>query len=145
LIREYRPADGQDFIDLYIASNTTGQDYLSPQFWHDDAQTVVNNYLPQTQTWLYQAKDKIVGAISLLDDEVAGLFVAPSHWRSGVGTALMGYVKQGRSALYLRVFQQNVRAITFYQKQGFTIAKAGPCALTGLAEYEMCWADSNKE
>lgn len=140
MIREYLTEDKNSFSTLYIHSNTKGQNYLSPEFWQADCQVVVNQYLPQAKTFLYEDQNQVVAAISLIDHEIAGLFVCPSRWGQGIGTALIEYVKTHNSTLHLKVFARNIRALSFYRKNGFEIRQKGVCELTGLKEYEMCWA-----
>lgn len=140
MIREYLTSDKNSFSALYIESNIKGQNYLSPEFWQADCQVVVNQYLPQSKTFLYQDQNQIVGAISLRDNEIAGLFVCPSHWGQGIGSALIEYVKTHKSTLHLKVFTRNIRALSFYQKNDFEIRQKGVCQLTNLKEYEMSWA-----
>ena len=140
MIREYNQSDAIDFIHLYIESNSKGQDFYDPEFWKADSQTVVNEYLPLSKTWLYEKESKIIGAISLKDDEITGLIVSPNHWRQGIGRILMNHVKKCKEQLCLKVFKKNVRALRFYQENGFKIIKEGVCELTGLEEYEMSWS-----
>ena len=140
MIRNYLPSDKNSFSRLYIESNIKGQAYLSPEFWQADCQEVVNQYFPQATTFLYEDKNKVVGTISLIENEIGGLFVSPSQWGQGIGSALIDDVKTHHSTLHLKVFTKNHRALSFYQKNGFEIRQNGICQVTGLAEYDMFWA-----
>jgi ribosomal protein S18 acetylase RimI-like enzyme len=75
---------------------------------------------------------------------VASMWVAPTHRRSGLGTMLMDAVKSwahtiGVSELYLMVTSNNLAAIRFYEKCGFTFTgTTGPYEHDpALFEYEM--------
>ena len=57
----------------------------------------------------------------------------------GIGTALLDLAKKGRSALTLRVYQKNERAVKFYLRNGFRIREEGLDEGTGEKEYEMVW------
>jgi putative acetyltransferase len=140
LIRKYLESDKHNFISLYIQSNVEGQNYLSPEFWKADAQEVMEKHMQQSKTWLYEHEGKIVGAISVSGDEIAGLIVSSSYWRKGIGSSLIKHVKDYKLKLHLKVFKKNTRALNFYQKNGFKIRTTGTCQLTNLEEYEMYWA-----
>jgi putative acetyltransferase len=68
------------------------------------------------------------------------LVVAPEHWRSGVGAALIAEAKRlSPAGLDLDVNIDNVRAIAFYQKQGFSISAAGVNPISGKPVHRMRW------
>ena len=137
MIREYRESDRVEFMSLYIRSNSQGQSYLPLSFWAKDAEEVVGEHLPLSKTWLHVEEGQVLGAISLVDGEIAGLFVSPDHWRLGIGTALMERAKKESPRLRLTVFKLNAGAISFYSKAGFVIDGESVCPLTGLETYEM--------
>lgn len=43
----------------------------------------------------------------------------------GIGKALLNYAKNKRNKLFLNVYQKNIRAIAFYQREGFEIQHSG--------------------
>lgn len=47
------------------------------------------------------------------------LYVAPLHWRSGIGTALLSHVQDTHDHIELWTFQQNEGARRFYRRHGF--------------------------
>jgi putative acetyltransferase len=68
------------------------------------------------------------------------IVVAPEHWASGVGMALIAVAKQlSPSGLDLDVNTDNARAIRFYGKLGFSIAGAGVNPISGKPIHRMCW------
>jgi ribosomal protein S18 acetylase RimI-like enzyme len=75
---------------------------------------------------------------------VASMWVAPTHRRTGLGTMLMDAVKlwahtRGVTELYLMVTSNNLAAIRFYERCGFTFTGiTGPYEHDpALFEYEM--------
>ena len=89
-----------------------------------------------SETWVAEDRDEIVGWLSAgasrdagalpSTGEVWGLYVAPAHWRRGVGRRLCsdteGYlVAAGFSDMTLWVLKKNVPAIAFYQSIGMAI------------------------
>jgi putative acetyltransferase len=68
------------------------------------------------------------------------IVVAPEHWASGVGSALIAVAKQlSPSALELHVNTDNARAIRLYQKLGFAITGDGVNPISGKPVHRMRW------
>ncbi|GHG58903.1 hypothetical protein GCM10010919_00960 [Alishewanella longhuensis] len=82
-------------------------------------------YLPAAENYLYQSAQGIAGFVSLMDDTIAALFIAPEQQGKGIGKQLLNHVKTLRTQLRLNVFLQNHQAKAFYQKQGFSIVNKG--------------------
>jgi putative acetyltransferase len=71
------------------------------------------------------------------------IVVAPEHWASGVGSALIAVAKElSPSGLELDVNTDNARALRFYDKQGFSISGAGVNPISGKPVHRMRWAGS---
>ena len=51
----------------------------------------------------------------------------------------MDYTKDKKDRLQLKVYQKNVRAMSFYQREGFTIQSEEMDEFTGEKEYVMNW------
>ncbi len=69
--------------------------------------------------WVALIGPEIVGFISLKDDWLNHLYVAPNHWRQNVGANLLQPVKSSVDRLQLWTFQQNKSARSFYLANGF--------------------------
>jgi putative acetyltransferase len=68
------------------------------------------------------------------------IVVAPEHWRSGVGAALLGEAKRrSPTGLDLDVNTDNARAIRLYEKQGFSIGGADVNPISGKPVHRMSW------
>ena len=68
------------------------------------------------------------------------IVVAPEHWASGIGSALIAVAKQlSPSALELHVNTDNARAIGLYQKLGFAITGDGVNPISGKPVHRMRW------
>ena len=68
------------------------------------------------------------------------IVVAPEHWASGVGTALIAVAKQlSPTGLELHVNTDNARAIRFYEKLGFSVTGDGVNPISGKPVHRMRW------
>ena len=74
-----------------------------------------------------------------IGDDIEGIFVSDEMQSQGIGKALIDFVKAQKTKLSLNVYQKNVRAIRFYQKEGFEIQCEGLDEATGEKDYEMLW------
>ena len=55
----------------------------------------------------------------------------------GIGKSLLDYIKDKKVRLQLNVYQKNVRAMSFYQREGFTIQSEEMDEFTREKEYVM--------
>ena len=81
----------------------------------------------------------IQGFIGINDKYIEGIFVSDEMQSHGIGKILLDYMKDKKVRLQLNVYQKNVRAISFYQREGFTIQCDQIDEFTGEKEYVMNW------
>ncbi|MFG1462409.1 GNAT family N-acetyltransferase [Xanthobacter sp. DSM 24535] len=68
------------------------------------------------------------------------LAVAPAYWGKGAAEALMDAAKRrAPCGIALDVNQDNPRAVAFYTRLGFVIARAGENPMSGRAIWRMEW------
>ena len=84
---------------------------------------MVREMLPLAEIYVYEEDDTnlIDGFIGLLDSYLAGLFVKDTAQSKGIGKQLLDYAKSIKSEMTLSVYQKNIRAIHFYQREQFQI------------------------
>ena len=93
----------------------------------------------QATVYVYEDKQEIQGFIGLSDEYIEGVFVSAEMQSQGIGKILLNYVKEKRNTLFLNVYQKNIRAISFYQREGFEIRRNGIDEATGERDYVMVW------
>jgi len=108
-------------------------------WWHERWR---NELVPVAEVVIAEANGKMAGFVTVdpktlyLDQ----LVVAPDHWRSGVGAALLAEAKRiSPAGLDLDVNIDNARALSFYRKAGFSIAGNGKNPISGKPVYRMSW------
>lgn len=111
----------------------------------------------------YRGSSGIQGFIGLDGDYIAGIFVCHEAQSGGIGKQLLdaakaaavrkaAEAKTGREAaeartgreaarpvLTLHVYQRNLRAVRFYEREGFRVRREGIDEATGEKEYSMIW------
>ena len=60
----------------------------------------------------------------------------------GIGKMLLDYIKDKKDKSQLKVYQKNVREMSFYQREGFTIQSEEMDESTREKEYVMNWESS---
>ena len=86
-----------------------------------------------------EVRGQAVGFIGLMEELVAGVFVARAHRGAGVGSALLRKAQERRDRLRLFVYQQNPSALRLYQRHQFAITAEEVDPETGAWEYQMDW------
>ncbi|TNC46789.1 GNAT family N-acetyltransferase [Rubellimicrobium rubrum] len=82
-----------------------------------------------------------LGFLALDGDQVPALQVAPEARGRGIGRALLDHAKSQNRHLALWVFEANARAVAFYEREGFEVARRtdGLHNEEGLPDLRMIW------
>ncbi len=80
-----------------------------------------------------------MGFIGLDKEHIEGIFVLDQYQKRGIGKALLNHVKAKKEHLSLNVYQKNLNAIFFYQREGFCVQYEDVDKNTGEKEYRMVW------
>jgi putative acetyltransferase len=76
--------------------------------------------LPECVVRAAALADRIIGFSAVREDWLDHLYVHPDWQGQGVGGQLLGHAQDGHpDGLYLWVFEENTRAVAFYQRAGF--------------------------
>lgn len=89
--------------------------------------------------YVYESEGEIQGFTGLMEDYIAGIFVAEKFRSKGIGKLLMKYMKGKKQKLRLSVYVKNQAAVRFYQREDFQIRTENIDEAAGEAEYEMIW------
>lgn len=122
MIRKWLSDDTAPLLSLWLESTTAAHPFIDERYWQESEAIVRDVYLPSATTWVWEENGDIRGFISVLESQFIGaLFVATDSAGQGIGSALLGHVKQRYPYLSLEVYQKNTRAVNFYHAQGFRI------------------------
>ena len=138
MIRRLQKKDVTRVAELWLNTNLKAHDFIPAQYWKNNYD-LVKEMLSQAEVYVYEDGQKIQGFIGLNEDDIKGIFVSDEMQSQGIGKALVDFVKEGKTKLRLNVYQKNVRAIRFYQKEGFEIECEGLDEATGEKDYAMTW------
>jgi putative acetyltransferase len=118
-IRKRKTIDDNQILKIWEDASKIAHHFLDEEFLDIEKNAIKNSYLHQTDTWLYIENNNIFGFISMIDNEIGGLFVTPTQQSKGIDTKLINVVKQNHQELIVHVFEKNSIGISFYLKSGF--------------------------
>ena len=138
MIRKLQNVDINKVVDIWFKTNLEAHDFIPGQYWTSNYEAV-KKMLPQAEVYVYEDNKTIQGFVGVRDEYIEGIFVSGKMQSHGIGKALLDYIKDKKARLQLNVYQKNVRAMSFYQREGFTIQSEGLDEFTGEKEYVMEW------
>ena len=138
MIRALQKADINRVSDIWLDTNLKAHSFISAQYWESNYE-LVKEMLSQAEVYVYEDGQKIQGFIGLSDKYIEGIFVSEETQSQGIGKLLLNYIKDRKDVLRLNVYQKNIRAIHFYQREGFEIQCEGLDEATGEKDYVMIW------
>ena len=138
MIRKLQKVDINRVADIWLKTNLKAHFFIPEQYWISNYE-FVKEMLPQAEVYVYEDDKMIQGFIGVSDEYIEGIFVSDEMQSRGIGKMLLDYIKDKKDRLQLKVYQKNVRAMSFYQREGFTIQSESMDEFTGEKEYVMNW------
>ena len=141
MIRKLQKVDINRVADIWLKTNLKAHFFIPEQYWISNYE-FVKEMLPQAEVYVYEDDKMIQGFIGVSDEYIEGIFVSDEMQSRGIGKILLDYIKDKKDRLQLKVYQKNVRAMSFYQREGFTIQSESMDEFTREKEYVMNWESS---
>ena len=140
MIRKFKNSDLPAVMQIWLTSNIEVHNFVPEKYWTDHFE-LVGEMLPQAEIYVSENENtqQIDGFIGLNQDYIEGIFVKKSMRSKGIGKQLLDYVKKIKPQISLSVYQKNHKAISFYQREHFTIQKESMDEDTGEKEFFMIW------
>lgn len=143
-IRRAKPEDVLALAKVHVAAWQAGHAGIVPesrlrQFTVAKREAVFRQLLSQDEgeTWLAEEGGDVLGFVILgacrdedvdafQTGEIWGLYVAPEHWRKGVGRRLQDFAEErlaakGYAEAILWVFEANLNGRKFYEALGYAL------------------------
>ena len=119
-IRPYEPRDEDVCVRIWYEASAVSHDFLPENFLEEEEGRLREEYLAHADNWVCEVEGEVRGFIGLLENFVGGLFVDPAWHSRGLGKRLIESARKRKGPLEVSVFPQNIRAIAFYEREGFT-------------------------
>ena len=118
-IRLYVDRDQEAVLLAWETASDLAHPFLTVAFRAQERAAIPEVYLPNSETWVAEKDDTVVGFMSLLGDEIGAIFVQPRYHGTGAGRALMDKAKSRHDPVFVEVFEANRIGRGFYEKCGF--------------------------
>ena len=140
MIRAFEENDLTAVMQIWLDTNIKAHYFIPKEYWTDNYE-MVRSVLPQAEIYVYEndATKQIDGFIGLSNEYIEGIFVREGIQSNGIGKQLLEYAKCVKSNMSLCVYQENTRAIQFYQREQFVIQFENTDDNTNQKEYVMIW------
>ncbi len=126
-------------VRIWYEASVTAHSFIPASFWALQKGSMKEKYLPLAENFIFEEERQLAGFISLFGERVCALFVAPEMQGRGIGGALLEHAKILKGRLSLRVYRENERALSFYEKCGFVAAGEEVDEYTGCVQILMEW------
>lgn len=138
MIRVLEEKDVDTVAKIWLETNIKTHDFIASNYWKEHYEIIKDMFL-QAEVYVYEIEKEIMGFIGLDKEYIEGIFVLDQYQKRGIGKALLNHVKAKKEHLSLNVYQKNLNAIFFYQREGFCIQYEDVDKNTGEKEYRMVW------
>lgn len=123
MIRKREEKDTEAIMHVWRKASSLAHPFLGSEFVEKAAVDLRTIYFPATETWIYEDEGTVIGFISMLGNEIGGLFVLPEYHSNGIGTHLVNFTLALYGTLEVEVFEKNSIGRAFYEKYGFIETK----------------------
>ena len=138
MIRVLEEKNVDTVAKIWLETNIKAHDFIISNYWKEHYEIIKDMFL-QAEVYVYEIEKEIMGFIGLDKEYIEGIFVLDQYQKRGIGKALLNHVKARKEHLSLNVYQKNLNAILFYQREGFCVQYEDVDKNTGEKEYRMVW------
>lgn len=140
MIRKMENNNIDKIMEIWLKTNIEAHNFINKEYWEENFNLVKNEYLPVSETFIFEENDIIKGFISILNkDFIGALFIDLKYQNQGIGKILVDYCKDLYKELSLSVYKENVKATNFYLKNDFKIISEELETSSNKLEYKMNW------
>ena len=146
MIRKFSTKDTAAVMQVWIETIVEAHDFVNANYWHNALENMQNNYILNSDSYVYLKDGGIIGFISIIEGNVIGaIFVEKQFHGKGIGEALLEHVKTKYEKLYISVFEKNKNAQQFLLNRGFKFEYKQHDVNTGEDELLYIWEKRENE
>lgn len=129
-----------ELMDLWLSVSCSAHAFIPADYWRSSAPWVRERCFSRAETFLEEQAGRVRGFLSVMPDGYIGaLFVREEEQGKGIGGRLLAHCQTRFDRLTLGVYRENLRAVAFYKRAGFSILTEQIDQATGHGEYTMFW------
>jgi putative acetyltransferase len=142
-IRQYVKSDLEAVLSSWESATRLAHPFMTDEFLAQERKNTAEIYLPNTDTWVLEIDEEVVGFIALMGNEVGAIFLQPEHHGIGAGQVLMDKARELHGDLEVEVFAENTIGRKFYSKYGFKFPEEKRHEPTGQQILRLRYAAEN--
>ena len=119
-IRLATPDDYPEIMDIWESAVKATHHFLSEEDFNYFKEAIPKDYLPHLEVYLITENNKAKGFASAAGTNLEMLFIHHEARGKGFGKELYQFMKEKTQLTKVHVNEQNLQAIGFYKKMGFT-------------------------
>ena len=120
MIREYRPDDHEEVMELWLFSNMQVHNFIPAKYWKNNF-TEVSRIMEIASVYVWEEEGHIIGFVEAMETMIMGLFIDEKARDRSIGRALLDVLKMQQEELTLLVYEKNPKAIRFFMREGFKV------------------------
>lgn len=126
-------------LEIWIRGSLQAHGFIEESYWERQKERLRENLLSHAITAVYcdPTTERIGGFISLVENFIVALYVAPEEQGRGIGHNLLQRAKYLYPVLELSVYTENRAALSFNLREGFQIVLRRIDQATGHEEVLM--------
>ncbi len=122
---------------IWLNSNLEAHDFIDKNFWLDNYQMVKEQF--KNAEIYVDVEQEVRGFVGLQGNYIAGIFVDKKYRNQGIGKKLIKFLKRDHQELSLNVYDKNIQAKQFYERNGFEASIQSVEEETGEEETRLVW------
>ena len=126
-------------INIWLEASIISHNFIEKEFWMSKIDDMKEKYIPNSETYVYERNNMILGFFSLFENRLAAIFVSPRFQNQGIGKEMISQAKLLRKKLSLTVYKKNIKSVLFYESIGFERAGESIDEITNQMEIKMEW------
>lgn len=138
MIREKKKSDIKYIMEIWLQGNLQAHKFIKESYWIEYIEET-EKAIEEAEVFVYEEQGEIIGFIGIQKNYIAGLFIKEEKQQERIGSRLIEFCKQRKSEIFLYVYKENEKAVTFYLKHKFQIEGEYIEKGSLRKEYKMEW------
>ncbi|AYV33944.1 GNAT family N-acetyltransferase [Erysipelothrix rhusiopathiae] len=139
MIRYMEIPEIDQVMEIWLKCNLEVHSFVDASFWNDNYDSVKE--MMENANIYVSVEDGVIQGFAGVTEGyyLAGIFVSKDSRNKGIGKQLLDYIKARYDELTLDVYDQNIKAQSFYKREGFVVVETHN---DGPTEHTMVWPET---